>query len=57
MDTSQAAATKRAYLMAMTAVVVNSFISTFLSLILKTGMDSSVVTFYRLMLVSCVMLQ
>lgn len=56
MDTSQAAATKRAYLMAMTAVVVNSFISTFLSLILKTGMDSSVVTFYRLMLVSCVML-
>lgn len=48
--------TKQALAVAMLSVVINSFISTFLSLILKTGMDSSVVTFYRFMIVSVVML-
>ena len=47
---------KQALTVALFAIVVNSFISTFLSMILRTGMDSSVVTFYRLMLVSLVML-
>lgn len=47
---------KMALTVAMTAVVINSFISTFLSMILKTGMDSSVVTCYRLLLVSLVMI-
>jgi len=47
---------KQALMVAMLAVVINSFISTFLSMILKTGMDSSVVTFYRFMIVSVIML-
>ena len=49
-------AVKKAYAGAILAVVINSFISTFLSLILKTGMDSSVVTFYRLIIVAAIML-
>ena len=49
-------AVKKAYAGAILAVVINSFISTFLSMILKTGMDSSVVTFYRLIIVSAIML-
>lgn len=48
--------TKQAFLVAMLAVVINSFISTFISMILKTGMDSSVVTFYRFMIVAAIML-
>lgn len=56
MEQTNAVSMKKAYIGAMSAVVINSFISTFLSMILKTGMDSSVVTFYRLIIVSIVML-
>lgn len=48
--------TKKAFAGALLAIVINSFISTFLSMILRTGVDSSVVTTYRFFLVSLVML-
>lgn len=47
---------KQALGAAVLSVVINSFTSTFLALIVKTGMDSSVVTCYRLLFVSLVML-
>ena len=47
---------KKALIVVVLSVVINSFISTFLSMILKTGMDSAAVTFYRFMLVSLVMI-
>ena len=46
----------KALFVVVLSVVINSFISTFLSMILKTGMDSAAVTFYRFMLVSLVMI-
>ena len=45
---------KQALGAAVLSVVINSFTSTFLALIVKTGMDSSVVTCYRLLFVSLV---
>lgn len=56
MEETKAVSQKQAYAVALLAVGINSFISTFLSMILKTGMDSSVVTFYRLIIVSTIML-
>lgn len=47
---------ERVYLIAIGGIVINSFISPTLSLIIKTGMPSPVVTFYRLFLVSIIML-
>ncbi len=47
---------EQVYLIAIGGMVINSFISPTLSLIIKTGMASPVVTFYRLFLVSVIML-
>lgn len=47
---------KQALGAAVLSVVINSFTSTFLAMIVKTGMDSSIVTCYRLLFVSLVML-
>lgn len=47
---------KQALGVALLSVVVNSFTSTFLSMILGKGMDSSVVTCYRMLIVSLIML-
>lgn len=47
---------KQVYTIAIMGMIINSFISPTLSLILKTGMHSAVITFYRLFLVSVLMM-
>ena len=47
---------KQALCFGVLAVVINSFTSTFLAMIVKTGMDSSVVTFYRMIGVAAAMI-
>ncbi|MBQ6934138.1 MAG: EamA family transporter [Clostridia bacterium] len=47
---------KQALFFGVLAVVINSFTSTFLAMIVKAGMDSSVVTFYRMIGVAAVMI-
>ncbi len=55
-EQTQSVSMKRIYLTVLLYASINSFISPFLSLVLKTGMPSPVVTFYRLLLVSVVMM-